>query len=106
MARTVAALKAGRARWLAKLRAERKPIPGGRKAGGRNLPKEEREHAEYEKQCSRQLRDLRRQIRSARKQRRAEQRQDARLMMEEHARRKARMDAGLPYWTPEELEKL
>jgi hypothetical protein len=53
VARTVAALKAGRVRWLAKLRAEGKPIPGGRKKGGRNLPKDEREHAEYEKQCRR-----------------------------------------------------
>jgi hypothetical protein len=105
LARTVAALKAGRARWLAKLRAEGTPIPGGRKAGGRNLPKDEREQAEYEKQCSRQLRDLRRQIRSKRKERRAEQREEARLRMEEHSRRKARLDAGSPYWTPEELEK-
>jgi len=26
--------------------------------------------------------------------------------MEEHARRKARWDAGLPYWTDEEWERL
>src|SRR5271154_2678553 len=35
-ARTVAAMNAGRARWLAKLKAEGKPVPCGRKKGGRN----------------------------------------------------------------------
>lgn len=37
MARTLAAMKAGRTRWLAKLKSEGKPIPCGRKKGGRNL---------------------------------------------------------------------
>jgi hypothetical protein len=72
---------------MAKLISEGKPIPFGRKKGGRNLPKDEREHVQYEKQCRRQLRDLRRQIRSKRKERRAEQREEARLRMEEHSRR-------------------
>jgi hypothetical protein len=42
MARTLAAMQAGRLRWLAKLKAEGKPIPCGRKKGGRNAPLEER----------------------------------------------------------------
>jgi hypothetical protein len=32
--------------------------------------------------------------------------EEARRRMEEHARRKARADAGLPYWTEEEWENL
>jgi hypothetical protein len=67
MARTVAALKAGRARWMAKLKSEGRPIPGGRKKGGRNLPKDERGHAEFEKQCRHRARDVRRQILAERK---------------------------------------
>ena len=53
LARTVAAMKAGRARWVAKLKAEGKPIPSGRKKGGRNRSIEQREQAAYEKQCAR-----------------------------------------------------
>jgi hypothetical protein len=33
-------------------------------------------------------------------------RAEARRRREEHARRKARLDAGLPYWTEEEWENL
>src|SRR5262249_33901288 len=58
MARTVAAMKAGRLRWLAKLKAEGKPAPCGRKKGGRNSPQEEREHAAYVRQCRREFRQL------------------------------------------------
>ena len=43
LARTVAALQAGRTRWLRRLRDEGSPIPFGRKRGGRNRPLEERE---------------------------------------------------------------
>src|SRR6516165_971446 len=46
MARTVAAMKAGRLRWLSRLKAEGKPAPCGRKKGGRNAPLEERRLAE------------------------------------------------------------
>lgn len=42
-ARTVAAMKEGRAKWLAKLQSEGQPIPCGRKKGGRNRSIEERE---------------------------------------------------------------
>ena len=102
MARTVAGMKAGRARWLAKLKSEGKPIPCGRKKGGRNLPPEEREQLACE---TRRLREGRAVLRQIRAERRA-QREEARRKMEEHARRKARADAGLGYWTPEELESL
>jgi hypothetical protein len=37
---------------------------------------------------------------------RRQEREDTPRRMEEHARRKARMDAGLGYWTEEEWEKL
>src|SRR5271154_6293173 len=37
MARTIAAIKVGPAQWLAGLKSEGKPIPCGRKKGGRNL---------------------------------------------------------------------
>jgi hypothetical protein len=43
MARTVAAMLAGRRRWLVRLKSEGQPIPCGRKKGGRNAPLEERE---------------------------------------------------------------
>jgi hypothetical protein len=109
MARTIAAMKAGRLRWLAQLKSEGKPIPCGRRKGGRNAPPEERERAAYVRECERKYRDMVRRGRSERKVRRAQRRQereDARRRMEEHARRKSRMDVGLPYWTPEEWEKL
>ena len=95
-------MKAGRARWLAQLKSEGKPIPFGRKKGGRNLPAEERDQAAYEKRCHREARLMLQRLRAERK----AQREEARRKMEEHARRKARADAGLPYWTEEELENL
>jgi hypothetical protein len=48
-ARTLAAMGAGRAKWLAELKAEGKPIPCGRKKRGRNRSPEERAQASYEK---------------------------------------------------------
>src|SRR5712691_1082363 len=45
--RTVAAMNAGRLRWLARLKAEGKPAPCGRKRGGKNRSIEEREHGAY-----------------------------------------------------------
>ncbi len=106
MARTLAAMKAGRARWLAKLKSEKKPIPCGRKKGGRNLPKDEREQVAYEKQCNREARKALRQFRTEGKARRVRERENTRRRMADHARRKARMDAGGPYSTPEEWENL
>jgi hypothetical protein len=105
MACTLAAMKAGRARWLAKLKSEGKPIPCGRKKGGRNLPADEREQAAYETQCRREGRKLSRQSRAERKARRVRER-ETRRRMEEYARRKARADAGGPFWTEEEWKKL
>ena len=98
-ARTAAAMKAGRARWLAKLKSEGKPIPFGRKKGGHNRPREEREHDAYVQQYRRDSRRMKQQMRAERKARQRQERDEARRRMEEHARRKARWDAGLPYWT-------
>lgn len=106
MARTVAALNAGRVRWIAKLKSENKPIPCGRKKGGRNLPAEEREQVAYEKQCHRVAREKLRQMRAERKARRVPERDEARIKAADHARRKARFDTGGPYWTPDEWENL
>jgi hypothetical protein len=106
MARTLAAMKAGRTRWLAELKAAGKPIPCGRKKGGRNLPKAEREQVAYERQCHREARKLSRQIRTERKARRVRERGETRRRIEDHARWKARADAGLPYWSEEEWENL
>ena len=109
MARTIAAMQAGRLRWLAQLKSEGKPIPCGRKKGGCNRPVEERERAAYVRECERKYRDVVRGTRAERntlRAQRGQQREDTRRKMEEHVRRKARMDAGLPYWTEEEWEKL
>ena len=80
MARTVAAMKEGRTRWLRQLRAEGNSIPCGRKRGGRNLPLEEREQIATEKRRRREARGVLRQIRAERKGRRIQER--------EHTRRK------------------
>jgi hypothetical protein len=89
------------------LKSEGKPIPCGRKKGGRNLPADEREQFAHEKRFRQQARELRRQNRAERKVRRIREREDARRRIEEHARRKDRAAAaGLPYWTEEELEQL
>jgi hypothetical protein len=105
-ARTIEAMKAGRAHWLAKLKSEGKPIPFGRKKGGHNRPRDEREQDAYVLQCLRDSRRISHQMRAERKARRAREREEARRRMEEHARRGARWDAGLPYWTDEEWENL
>lgn len=94
MARTLAAMKAGRARWLRKMRAEGNPIPCGRKKGSRNLPLEEREQIACEKRRGREARIVLRQVRVERKARRVQEREELRSKMEDHAQRKARFDAG------------
>jgi hypothetical protein len=109
MARTIAAMKAGRLRWLAKLKSEGRPVPCGRKKGGRNAPLKEREYSAYVKKCARNYRDVLQRIRVDRKARRAKRRQEreeAQLKAVDHARRKARVEAGLPYWTEKEWESL
>jgi hypothetical protein len=103
LARTVAAMKVGRARWVAKLKAEGKPIPAGRKKGGRNRSLEQREQAAYEKQCAR---DWHRVVLLNRRQaRRAQRWQERKRAAEDEARRK-RFHAGGPFWTEEEWEAL
>ena len=105
-ARTVVAMKAGRARWLAQLKSEGTPIPFGRKKGGRNLPAEEREQIACEKRRQREGRAVLQQLRAERRADRVREREEDRRKMEDQARRKARADAGGPYWTDEELENL
>jgi hypothetical protein len=102
MARTVAAMKAGRTRWLARLRAEGKPIPCGRKKGGRNRTVEEREQAAYEAQCERHYREVVRQQRAERRARREARREQA----AELERRRLRFHAGLPFWEEDGGETL
>jgi hypothetical protein len=101
MARSVAAMKAGRAKWLAELKAAGMPIPSGRKKGGHNAPKEEREHAAYVREIRRQARQFDLVLRAERK----AEREKARRKAEDHALRKARADAGGPYWTEEDYER-
>jgi hypothetical protein len=109
MARTLSAMQAGRLRWLAKLKAAGQPIPCGRKKGGHNLPKEEREQRDYEERCFRFAREDRRQMaieRKARRQREHEEREEDRRRAADHARRQALIEASLPRWMREEWEKL
>jgi hypothetical protein len=98
-------MKEGRARWLAKLKAEGKAIPWGRKKGGRNRSPEERAQAAWEKQCARELRTSVHQTRSDRKALRAQRRQERRDAAADAARL-ARFQAGGPFWTDEEWEAL
>jgi hypothetical protein len=101
-ARTVEAMKAGRARWLAELKAEGKPIPCGRKKSSRNRSIEERAQAAWEEQCMREWRDACRLSRHDRKSRR----QHERAVAADLARRRDRFNAGLPFWTDEEWKNL
>jgi hypothetical protein len=109
MARTLAAMNAGRVRWLARLKAERKPVPCGRKKGSRNRSAEEREQAAYQRECHRHLRSALQRARvdrKARREQRRQEREEARIRAADHARRKSLMATGLPYWTDEEWENL
>ena len=109
LARAVAAMVDGRRRWLAQLKAEGKKAPCGRKKGGRNRPVQEREDAAYVRQRQREWRQLELKLRAECQARRAElrkEREEARRKTEDHARRKARWEAGGPYWTEEEWEKM
>jgi hypothetical protein len=72
MVNTVNAMKAGRVRWLARLKTEDKPVPFGRKKGGRNRTVEERARAAHEKQCEREYRRIQRQVRADRRARKQE----------------------------------
>lgn len=67
LARTVAALQAGRTRWLRRLRDEGSPIPFGRKRGGRNRPLEEREQIACEKRRRREARIVPRELQTEQK---------------------------------------
>jgi hypothetical protein len=104
-ARTVAAMNAGRAKWLAELKAEGKPIPFGRKKGGRNRSPQEREQAAYEKQCTGEWRTSDHQSRSARKAPRSQRRQERKSAAADAARLE-RFQTGGPFWTDDEWEAL
>jgi hypothetical protein len=90
LARTIAAMMVGRARWIRNLRDEGRPIPCGRKKGGRNLPLEEREQVACDKRRRRQARHLLHRIRAERKSRRVREREETRRRMEERAWRGSR----------------
>jgi hypothetical protein len=104
-ARTIAAMNEGRARWLAERKAEGKPIPWGRKKGGRNRSPEEREQAAWEKQCMREWRDGYHQSLDARKALRSQRREERKSAAADAARRE-RFQAGGPFWTDEEWKAL
>jgi hypothetical protein len=95
-------MKEGRARWLAELKAEGKPVPFGRKKGGRNRSNEERAQAAWEQQCAREWRDAFHQSRSDRKAGRRQERKSAAA----DAARLERFQAGGPFWTDEEWKAL
>jgi hypothetical protein len=95
MASTIAAMKAGRVRWVADMRAkiataEIDRFPCGRRAGGRNRTLEERAQAAHEKQCEREYRRIQRQARAVRRARKQE--------LADLERHRQASHAGLPFW--------
>jgi hypothetical protein len=106
MARTVAAMKAGRLRWLANLKAEGKQVPCGRKKGGHNRPAAERERAAREAKWLRDCRRMAHRLRTTNRKSLREQRRHERQVAADLAMRRERFRAGLGFWTEEELERL
>ena len=106
MVRTVAAMKAGRLRWLAKLKSEGKRVPCGRKKGGRNRPAEERERAAREEKWLRDCQRMAQRLRTTNRKALREQRRHERQVAADLALRRERFRAGLPFWTEEEWERL
>ena len=106
MARTVAAMKAGRVLWLARLKSDGKPVPCGRKKGGRNRPAEERERAAREEKWLRDCQRMAQRLRTTNRKAVREQRRQQRQLAADLALRRERFRAGLPFWTEEEWESL
>jgi 2-succinyl-5-enolpyruvyl-6-hydroxy-3-cyclohexene-1-carboxylate synthase len=106
MARTVSAMKAGRLRRLEKLKSEGKPVPCGRKKGGRNRPAAERERADREENWLRDCQRMARRLRTTNRKVLREQRHRERQVAADLAMRRERFRAGLPFWTEEEWERL
>ena len=106
MARTVAALKAGRVKWLAKLKSEGKPVPCGRKKGGRNRPAEERERAAREEKWRRDCQRMAQRLRTTNRKALRDQRRQQQELAADLALRRERFRAGLPFWTEEEWKRL
>ena len=97
IAKAVARMVAGRARWLAKLKAEGKPYPAGRRKGGRNRSPGARERKAMEKEGKagwRQAANLERDARKAR----ATGALRARAELADLEARRLRFHAGLPFW--------
>jgi hypothetical protein len=106
MSRTVAAMKVGRLRWLAKLKTEGKPIPCGRKKGGRNRPAEERERAAREEKWRRDCQRMAQRLRTTNRKALRDQRRQQQELAADLALRRERFRAGLPFWTEEEWKRL
>jgi hypothetical protein len=109
MARTLAAMQAGRLRWLAKLKAEGKKVPFGRKKGSRNAPLEERRLAETATRLVRARAALRR-ANSDSPVKRQEARQRTKIevqrLLEEHQHQEQRHALRLPPLTGAVLYKV
>jgi hypothetical protein len=97
-ANTIAAMAEGRRRWLAKLKAEGKPVPFGRKRGGKNRALDERAAAAHAREERRTLRRVEHQSRAdkrARREARRQQREEQRELQHRHDA----FQAGLPFWS-------
>jgi hypothetical protein len=89
-------MKAGRARWLAGLKARGEPIPFGRRRGGKNRSPEQIDEARPEDEGRREWRAYRIRENAERKARRAKRRQDGAGLAEQH-RRHDGFQAGQPW---------
>jgi hypothetical protein len=99
LASTIAAMKAGRARWLKKLKAAGQPIPFGRKPGGKNRTAEEREQAALDAAAQRELRRIELRARQDRRARRQARRDEQAIL----ARQRERFHARDPDWYDTDL---
>jgi hypothetical protein len=88
---------------MAELKAEGKPIPFGRKKGGRNRSREERQPAAWEKAMRARVAGRFHQSQDAPRPLRAQQRRERKSAAADAARLE-RFQAGGPFWTDEEWE--
>jgi hypothetical protein len=101
-------MQAGRRRWLAKLKAEGKPIPCGRKKGDRNAPLEERRLAEAATRLVKARAALRRansaspEYRRKRREARLEAKREVQRLLEDH--QEQRRAIGMPPLSGEALD--
>jgi hypothetical protein len=103
-------MQAGRRRWLAKLKAEGKPIPCGRKKGGHNAPREARRLAEAATRLVRARAALRRansaspEYRRKRQEARQEAKIEVQRLLEEH--QEQRRALGMPPLSGDALDRV